>query len=303
MSALLRVGTKVRTTDRGARVHGRAPDKPEAIGTVSDHYRPYGRQSKDRAPPYYVTFDNGEAAWYDASEVEPMRGARSLIKPHHATKKKSPAQLDREIAEALAGSRSTKRQLPPIPKVTSDSRERALIEEAAEAVYNRPGGEDLTKEEFREEVYGFLNFPFDLRATETLVDKLYAYFQSPRTRPWDSSHAAMKKAAMTAKQFNVLATRATETLLQDDFDALIAAVRKLQPKTIIGVYGDYGYKKGTAEGRFIQLLETSPISAPWSRQVVVEEIVPEYRQGKAPRRLEVSPYTLRASQKTRFVRA
>ena len=78
----------------------------------------------------------------------------------------------------------TKRRLPPIPKVTIASRERALIEEAAEAVYNRPGGEELTKDEFREEVYGFLNFPFDLRATEALVDKLYAHFQSPRTRPF-----------------------------------------------------------------------------------------------------------------------
>ena len=93
MTALLRVGTKVRTTDRSARVHGRAPDKPEAIGTIRDHFRPFGRQSKDRTPPYYVTFEGGEATWYDADEVEPLRGS---------TKKKSPAQLEREIAEALA---------------------------------------------------------------------------------------------------------------------------------------------------------------------------------------------------------
>jgi hypothetical protein len=99
MTALLRVGTKVRTIDRGARVHDRAPDKPEAIGIVRDHFRPFGRQSKDRRPPYYVTFESGEAAWYDASEVEPMRG--SAPRTHHATKK-SPAQLDREIAAALA---------------------------------------------------------------------------------------------------------------------------------------------------------------------------------------------------------
>ena len=108
MTALLRVGTKVRTTDRGARVHGRAPDKTEAIGVIRDHFRPFGRQSKDRTPPYYVTFETGEDAWYDASEVEPTRGARSSIKQHHA-KKKSPAQLDREIAEVLSGRASSAR--------------------------------------------------------------------------------------------------------------------------------------------------------------------------------------------------
>jgi hypothetical protein len=48
-----------------------------------------------------VTFESGEAAWYDASEVEPMSSSRSSTRQHHATKK-SPAQLDREIAEALS---------------------------------------------------------------------------------------------------------------------------------------------------------------------------------------------------------
>ena len=86
MTALLRVGTKVRTTDQGARVHGRAPDKPEAIGIIRDHFRPFGRQSKDRTPPYYVTFETGEDAWYDASEVEPLRGL-------HSSTKKAPARL------------------------------------------------------------------------------------------------------------------------------------------------------------------------------------------------------------------
>ena len=98
MKGLLRIGTKVRTFDRGARVHGRPPDKPEAIGTIQDHHRPFGRQSKDRTPPYYVTFETGEAAWYDASEVERLRGPRSS---HHA-RKTPPAQLEREIAEALS---------------------------------------------------------------------------------------------------------------------------------------------------------------------------------------------------------
>jgi hypothetical protein len=95
MASLLRIGTKVRTIDGGARVHGRPPDKPEATGTIQDHHRPYGRQSKDRTPPYYVTFETGEAAWYDASEVERLRGSRS---GHPAT---PPAQLEREIAEVL----------------------------------------------------------------------------------------------------------------------------------------------------------------------------------------------------------
>jgi hypothetical protein len=130
MTALLRVGTKVRTTDRGARVHGRAPDKPEAIGTVRDHYRPYGRQSKDRAPPYYVTFESGEAAWYDASEVEPMRGARSstsTAKTHHATKK-PPAQLQREIDEVLARSRTSLAGTAPSSAFEEAKAEEALVE-------------------------------------------------------------------------------------------------------------------------------------------------------------------------------
>lgn len=117
-----------------------------------------------------------------------------------------------------------------------------------------------------------------------------------------STKTGASKTSMTTAQFNALATRAVETLSVDDFEALLAAVRMLQPKTFIGVYGDYGGKKGIAEGRFIQLLETSPISAPWSRQVVVEEIVPEYRRPVAPRRLEVSPYALRSLPKTRFKR-
>ncbi len=104
MTALLRIGTKVRTIDRGARVHGRPPDKPEAIGTIQDHHRPYGRQSKDRTPPYYVTFETGESAWYDALEVERLRSARS---GHHSgersqaiIKEKTPVvQLEREILE------------------------------------------------------------------------------------------------------------------------------------------------------------------------------------------------------------
>lgn len=92
MTALLRTGTKVHTIDRGARVHNRQPDKPEAVGTIRDHHRPFGRHSKERTPPYYVVFENGDAAWYDALEVEPFRSPR----------KKTVAQLNHEIAEILA---------------------------------------------------------------------------------------------------------------------------------------------------------------------------------------------------------
>ena len=55
---------------------------------------------------------------------------------------KSPAQLDREIAEILAKKHSQAR--------AED------VTEAAYAVFDRPGGEDLTRAEFREEVLGLL---------------------------------------------------------------------------------------------------------------------------------------------------
>ncbi len=99
---LLRIGTKVRTIDRGARVHGRSPDKPEAIGTIQDHHRPFGRQSKDRTPPYYVIFDTGESAWYDASEVERARGLRSV---HHATTKIGSQGGGQEVIRIRKGTR------------------------------------------------------------------------------------------------------------------------------------------------------------------------------------------------------
>ena len=100
---MLRLGTKVRTVDRAARVHGRAPERLEAIGIIRDHMRPYGLGAKDRSPPYYVTFATGESAWYDATEVEPVRASRPASKSsQHATKKKSPSQLQREIDEILS---------------------------------------------------------------------------------------------------------------------------------------------------------------------------------------------------------
>lgn len=145
MSTLLRVGTKVRTTDRGARVHGRAPDKPEAVGTVRDHHRPYGRQSKDRTPPYYVTFENGEAAWYDASEVEPLRGGRSAAAPkpssHHATTKT--ASGDRRVWAFLDGepfSAMVKRGQEPAAAVTRSLKKRLGADVTLWPTGEVPGG-------------------------------------------------------------------------------------------------------------------------------------------------------------------
>jgi hypothetical protein len=128
-----------------------------------------------------------------------------------------------------------------------------------------------------------------------------ALSQGPGRRPHTLKTAAAR-AAMTADQFNALAERATETLRVDDFEGLLAAVRKLQPRTIVGVYGDYGYKKGVAEGQFIRLAETGPIAASWSRRAIVEEIVPGLRLEGAPRQLDVSPGQLRALPKTKFKR-
>lgn len=68
-----RVGTRVETVDRGARVHNRRPDKREGVGVVRDHYRPHGKYSRDKSPPYYVVFDDGESAWYDEDEVERVK--------------------------------------------------------------------------------------------------------------------------------------------------------------------------------------------------------------------------------------
>jgi hypothetical protein len=54
--------------------------------------------SKDRTPPYYVTFENGD----DASEVERVRGSTKKSAPQLGEPMpKSHAQLNREIAEVL----------------------------------------------------------------------------------------------------------------------------------------------------------------------------------------------------------
>ena len=59
---------------------------------------------------------------------------------------KTPKQLDRDIAEILAKKRGPSRQRIPSEAIT----------EAAYNVFERPGGEDLTLDEFREEVRGLL---------------------------------------------------------------------------------------------------------------------------------------------------
>ena len=63
---LFRKGTVVLTRDADAMRHKRLPEKPEARGKVVDHYRD---MTGDRSPPYFVQFENGDSAWYDADEV------------------------------------------------------------------------------------------------------------------------------------------------------------------------------------------------------------------------------------------
>ena len=189
--------------------------------------------------------------------VDAVLGAESAPPRHHATKKKSPAQLQREIDEVLA------RPLVQSPYSVHSpewERERQLRK--------------LTREKAR--------------------------LESPRTKRSHATKTGVAKTAMTAEQFNALAERSAETLLVPDFEALLAAVRKLQPRTIIGVQGEYGGKKKIAEGRFIRLAETGPIAASWSRRAIVEEIVPGWRLEGAPRQLDVSPEQLRALPKTKF---
>ena len=72
---------------------------------------------------------------------------------------KSSAQLDREIAEILA---------------RKHSQERAEdVTDAAYAVFDRPGGEDLTRAEFREEVLGLLRHGGS--GVDRAIDSLYKH--------------------------------------------------------------------------------------------------------------------------------
>jgi hypothetical protein len=79
---IYKIGTKVRTVDRGAQVHGRRPDKREDVGIIVDLHRPWGRQTKPKemTPPYYVQFSNEDASWYDADEVAPINVVKGRTK-------------------------------------------------------------------------------------------------------------------------------------------------------------------------------------------------------------------------------
>ncbi len=74
------------------------------------------------------------------------------------TRKKTNAQLDREIAAALAKPRG-RHSLEPSP---------AEVKDAVYAVAERRGSEDLTPAEWREEVRGLLRY--GSAKTEKLID-------------------------------------------------------------------------------------------------------------------------------------
>ena len=82
-------------------------------------------------------------------------------------KKKTAAQLEREIKDVL--SRKLRSSTDPSVQRTAEN-----LEEAAYAVYERPGGEDLTRVEFQEEVRGLLR-PSGRSSAETdrHIDTLY----------------------------------------------------------------------------------------------------------------------------------
>jgi hypothetical protein len=60
---------------------------------------------------------------------------------------KSPAELDREIAEALSSKKGARSHSPKV-----DAYKQGLLEDTIEAVYNRKGSEDLTLAEACEAV-------------------------------------------------------------------------------------------------------------------------------------------------------
>jgi hypothetical protein len=85
-------------------------------------------------------------------------------------RKKSPAQLDAEIARALGTSK------PRASREAIDPAKREEITEAAYAVFYRPGGEDLTRAEFHEEVLGLLRgFGLFSAPLEKQLDALYKH--------------------------------------------------------------------------------------------------------------------------------
>ena len=81
-------------------------------------------------------------------------------------KKKTAAQLEREIKAVLS------RKLPSSMASPSAQRTATDLEEAAYAVFERPGGEDLTRTEFHEEVRGMLRGMVP-RGIDRHIDTLY----------------------------------------------------------------------------------------------------------------------------------
>ncbi len=219
-------------------------------------------------------------------------------------KKRPAAQLNREIAEALAH-RGTGIDTTETLDRKFQSRQRDALTLAEKARQARGAAARWMKRSSAYAQEGQFREADDAQTAAMSLGRMAADLDAEVAHLRTRSHATVKQPsrhtkAMTTAQFNALATRATETLLQGDFDALVDAVRKLQPKTIVGVHGDYGGKEGVAEGRFIELVETSSISAPWSRRVIVEEVEPTSRLQSTLRRLDVSPYDLWALPKTKF---
>ena len=85
-------------------------------------------------------------------------------------RKKSPAQLDAEIATALTKPKKLRTSI-----AAADPAKLEEVEEAAYAVFYRPGGEDLAPAEFHEEVLGLLRGSGLTKALEKQIDVLYKH--------------------------------------------------------------------------------------------------------------------------------
>ena len=100
----------------------------------------------------------------------------SLIMPKTAAPmtKKTAAQLEREIKAVLSRKLHSSTD-PLVQRAATD------LEEAAYAVFERPGGEDLTRAEFHEEVRGMLRSGYEWsrgsseadRHIDTLYKRIY----------------------------------------------------------------------------------------------------------------------------------
>lgn len=105
-------------------------------------------------------------------------------------RKKTAAQLDTDIRVALA--KPANARCPTRSHATKklDARDAAQIEQAADAVFARRGSEELTKEEWCEEVRGLLSGQLAGSRTEKLINKLYEYFHGAMSRPFRSQAVA-----------------------------------------------------------------------------------------------------------------